>query len=221
MTKTMSSTLSFTLFSPLPSAARLTSLSSAVLLIGAGLTACTDSDEDSAEEAMESTAQAEEAPLTAEDTWTHATDAEMTGVFGEITNSGEEDVEIVSARSAEAETVELHEVVVDDDGVEQMRQIEGGFPVPAGGSLQLEPGDDHLMLMGLDQQLHPGDSVEIILTLSDDTELSFEAMVKDEGGDDAPYDEEDSAGDNSAEDSNTEDNSDSHGNGDDHDDQDH
>lgn len=221
MTKTMSSTLSFTLFSPLPSAARLTSLSSAVLLIGAGLTACTDSDEDSAEEAMESTAQAEEAPLTAEDTWTRATDAEMTGVFGEITNSGEEDVEIVSARSAEAETVELHEVVVDDDGVEQMRQIEGGFPVPAGGSLQLEPGDDHLMLMGLDQQLHPGDSVEIILTLSDDTELSFEAMVKDEGGDDAPYDEEDSAGDNSAEDSNTEDNSDSHGNGDDHDDQDH
>lgn len=221
MTKTMSSALPFALFSPLPSAARLTSLSSAVLLIGAGLTACTDSDEDSAEEAMESTAQAEEAPLIAEDTWTRATDAEMTGVFGEITNSGEEDVEIVSARSAEAETVELHEVVVDDDGVEQMRQIEGGFPVPAGGSLQLEPGDDHLMLMGLDQQLHPGDSVEIILTLSDDTELSFEAMVKDEGGDDAPYDEEDSAGDNSAEDSNTEDNSDSHGNGDDHDDQDH
>lgn len=169
---------------PTPALRTLAALSVAAL----GLTACTDTESDTGDGESPDTAAAS---LTVEDIWTRGTDTSMTGVFGEITNSSEEEVEILAAESPAAETVELHEVVEDEDGVEQMREIDGGFPLPAEGTLTLKPGDDHLMLMGLHEELHTGDSVEITLTLSDDSEFTFEAMVKDEGGDDAPYDEQD------------------------------
>ena len=59
---------------------------------------------------------------------------------------------------------------------------EGGFPIPAGGELLLEPGGDHIMLMCLTAPLLPGDEVELVLQFEGGTEHPMTANVKDFAG---------------------------------------
>lgn len=79
-----------------------------------------------------------------------------------ISNSGEEVDRLVSASSNVAETVELHTVEEGDGGVMAMRQVEA-IEVPAGGETTLEPGGFHVMLIGLTQDLTPGDTFNVTL----------------------------------------------------------
>ena len=50
------------------------------------------------------------------------------------------------------------------DGVMNMRKVEGGLVIPAGGSASLSPGGFHLMLMGLTAPLKEGQMVPLTLT---------------------------------------------------------
>lgn len=87
----------------------------------------------------------------------------MTGIFGEIMNHSDKDVTVVGfSSSINAKMNQLHEVV---DGV--MKEKEGGFVIPAGGTYTLEPGKDHMMLMGVDKPVAAGDTVSVTLELSD------------------------------------------------------
>jgi len=122
-----------------------------------------------------------------EDVWARATDSEMTSVFGTIENLTAEDLTVVAASSEVAGIMELHEIV-EEDGEQIMQEIEGGFTIPASGALELETGGDHLMLMDLQQELLPGEVFEISLEFEDGTQESIEAMVRDDGGQDEPYD---------------------------------
>lgn len=122
-----------------------------------------------------------------EDVWARATDAEMTSVFGTIENLTDEDLTIVAASSEVAGIMELHEIV-EEDGQQIMQEIDGGFTIPASGALELETGGDHLMLMDLQQELLPGEVLEISLEFEDGTQETIEAMVRDDGGQDEPYD---------------------------------
>ncbi len=121
--------------------------------------------------------------LTITDTWAKAADEGMTAAFGTVTNSADRDITITAARSDAASAVELHEVVDD-----VMRPVEGGFTVPAGGSLTLEPGGLHLMFMGIPQPIIAGDDVTVTLALSDGSELEFTAVAKDFAGANEDYD---------------------------------
>lgn len=122
-----------------------------------------------------------------ENVWARATDSEMTSAFGTIENLTDEDLTITAASSEVAGMVELHEII-EEDGEQIMQQIEGGFTIPASGSLELETGGNHLMLMGLQQELLPGEVLEISLEFDDGTQESIEAMVRNDGGQDEPYD---------------------------------
>ncbi|MCB0914253.1 MAG: copper chaperone PCu(A)C [Actinobacteria bacterium] len=108
--------------------------------------------------------------MTLTDAWVKAADSGMTGEFGVLTNSGDEEVTIVGGSSPAAGVVELHEVA---DG--QMKAIDGGFVVPAGGTLTLEPGGYHVMLMQLTGPIAPGD--EVTTTLECSTGGSFEVVA--------------------------------------------
>jgi copper(I)-binding protein len=88
--------------------------------------------------------------------------AKAGAAFMEIVNGGTEDDRLVAASTDVAMKVELHTHVMDG-GVMQMREVEGGFVIPAGGSHMLERGADHVMMMGLKQALEHGK--EITLTL--------------------------------------------------------
>ncbi|WP_255505521.1 copper chaperone PCu(A)C [Alkalisalibacterium limincola] len=46
--------------------------------------------------------------------------------------------------------MEIHEMVSAGDGTMQMREVEGGLPLPGGISVDLRPGGLHLMFFGPD-----------------------------------------------------------------------
>jgi periplasmic copper chaperone A len=93
-----------------------------------------------------------------------------------LKNNGSEDT-LISAESDVAATIELHTVNMVD-GVMQMREVEGGIPLPAGGETELKPGGFHVMLIGLQHDLAEGDVVELTLKTASGTTLKVAAEVR-------------------------------------------
>ncbi|MBB99332.1 MAG: hypothetical protein CML67_07325 [Rhodobacteraceae bacterium] len=102
--------------------------------------------------------------LTLSGAWTRATPprAIAGGGFITIVNTGEED-RLVSAQAGVSDKTELHEMTVVD-GVMKMREMAGGIPVPAKGTLELKPGSYHVMFLGLTAPLVEGATVPVTLT---------------------------------------------------------
>jgi len=50
--------------------------------------------------------------------------------------------------------------------------------VPAGGDLSFAPGGYHVMLMGLKQELKPGDSFPLMLTFEKAGQLTVQVVVQ-------------------------------------------
>lgn len=159
-----------------------------VLSACASPTPDTSAEEDTAQ-AAQNTSQAELVTVT--DPWIKAVDAYdgMTAAFGVLTNGGGEEAVIVAAHAEEvADMVELHEVVAGDDGNTVMQEKDGGFAVPPGSEHELSPGADHIMFMGLTQDLGPGAEVTVTLEFDDGSTHEFTAPVKDFEGANENYD---------------------------------
>ncbi|MEO2132071.1 MAG: copper chaperone PCu(A)C [Microbacterium sp.] len=134
------------------------------------------------------TAAATEADsVTITDAWVKAADSGMSAAFGELENSGDTDATIVSVSSDASSMMELHEVVDDGSGSMVMQEKDGGFIVPAGGRLTLEPGGYHFMLMDLTAPLVAGDEATFTVTFDDGSTMKFVAPVKDFTGADENY----------------------------------
>ncbi|MEY3974434.1 MAG: hypothetical protein RIS59_795 [Pseudomonadota bacterium] len=101
-------------------------------------------------------------PIEIRDAYAHATStAQAVGAgFLTIANSGAAD-RLVSVSCTCSQSAELHSMTMDG-GVMKMRKLEG-IDVPAKGSLVLEPGGMHLMLIGLKAPLAEGQSVPLEL----------------------------------------------------------
>jgi copper(I)-binding protein len=63
-----------------------------------------------------------------------------------VVNTGPSGDRLVRVETAAARAAETHETV-EENGVMRMRARPGGFEVPAGGSLELQPGGKHIMLV--------------------------------------------------------------------------
>ncbi len=151
----------------------------AVVLSLGLLTAC--ASDDTATDAANS-APAGACALTIADPWVKAQDQDMTGAFGVLSNPGDADVTITSASSPSAGMMEIHEVV-DKDGAMVMQPKEGGLVVPAGGTAELKPGSDHLMMMKLPAPIEAGDEVEITVVCDAGGSLTWTSVAKPfEGG---------------------------------------
>ncbi|WP_062519393.1 copper chaperone PCu(A)C [Demequina silvatica] len=129
-------------------------------------------------------AASEDAALTVTDPWVKTAVPEdmMSAAFGTLTNTTDEDITVVAATSDAFPTLELHEVV---DG--SMQAIDGGFAIPAGESLTLEPGGLHLMIMELPEAIEAGDEVDFTLELSSGETVDFTATAKDFDGGNEEY----------------------------------
>jgi copper(I)-binding protein len=102
-----------------------------------------------------------------------------------IHNNGTPDA-LVGASSPAATTVEVHETVVTgspaagasgDGGMMGMQPVER-LEIPAGGSVELKPGSYHIMLIGLEQDLNAGATIEVTLTFEKAGELTLSVPVK-------------------------------------------
>ena len=127
--------------------------------------------------------------ITVTDAWVRQpADGQTASVaYGTITNNGDSDITLVGGSVALGATVGIHETLTGDDGVMQMQEREDGFVIAAGGTLQLEPGGPHLMMLDTDPADFV-DSVDLTLIFDDGTEITVMAPVRsidgmDMGGD--------------------------------------
>ncbi|MFE3451647.1 copper chaperone PCu(A)C [Nonomuraea sp. NPDC059194] len=121
------------------------------------------------------------APLTITDPWIKTTKKGMTAAFGTLVNTSGKPVTVVAGSSPLSPKVELHEVV-ESKGKMVMQPKKGGFVIPANGSHELKPGGDHIMLMGVTEEVKPGAEVSFTLDLEGGGTFVFTAMGKDFAG---------------------------------------
>lgn len=101
-----------------------------------------------------------------------------TGIFGIFTNNTDEDIQITSFKATiegndkQPTRFELHEVV---DG--KMQEKKDGYTVPAGGTHELKPGHDHMMIMDYDDPILPGvNTVDLEISLSNGDTLTIDEL---------------------------------------------
>jgi copper(I)-binding protein len=87
-----------------------------------------------------------------------------TGAFMDLTSAT--DMVLVGVASPAAKNVELHTMEMSADGMMKMRPLER-LPLPAGKTVQLAPGGNHIMLTDLHQPLKGGERIPLTLTLED------------------------------------------------------
>ena len=95
--------------------------------------------------------------------------------FMNLTNQGAQGA-IVNAKSTVAKIVELH-THINDSGVMRMRKIEQ-IDLPTDKVIKLQPGGLHIMLLGLNRDLKPGDRVDVTLGFDDGSEKVLQVPVQ-------------------------------------------
>ncbi len=96
-----------------------------------------------------------------------------------IENTGAEDDRVIAAYSDVSETVELHDMTMED-GVMKMFHVEDGYELPAGGSVELMPGGKHVMFIGLYEKLEVGQVVTVELEFEKSGKVTVEAEIREE-----------------------------------------
>jgi copper(I)-binding protein len=114
--------------------------------------------------------------------WARATPPGATtgAVYITLDNRGSTPDRLVTITSPAAGSAMLHETV-EQDGVSQMRMIEGD--VPAGSTLEMKPGGVHIMLMDLTAPLKQGETVSLTLDFEAADDVAVEAEIAPIGAD--------------------------------------
>jgi periplasmic copper chaperone A len=121
-------------------------------------------------------------PLQARKAWIQAVpgDVSDTAAFMTLTNSGKTALQVVGASTPVAAMAHPMITKTKGEGSHAMMGMEDApaLDVPAGGTLVLAPGGDHLMLMGLKRELKPGESVLLTLKVQPgDQDIEVRAVV--------------------------------------------
>jgi copper(I)-binding protein len=137
-----------------------------ILLVGLFLSACISGEQDG---------------ITVEDIWGRPAPMSATNAafYMVIKNQGQEQDALVEASIDICDATELHMSSIDDEGVMSMHQVQQ-VDVPAGENTDLEPGGLHIMCIGRQADLNPGDSVPISLSFTRAGEIIVEAHIKEQ-----------------------------------------
>ncbi|MEM7290803.1 MAG: copper chaperone PCu(A)C [Pseudomonadota bacterium] len=98
-----------------------------------------------------------------------------------IRNDGDSDDRLVGGSVNFAGMVDIHEMKVND-GVMTMRPLEGGLVIPAGKSVVLKPGAEHLMFMQLKEPMTKGEMRNVTLVFERAGKVEIMFPVGDLGG---------------------------------------
>jgi copper(I)-binding protein len=99
---------------------------------------------------------------------------QMTGCYLTLTAATAD--RLVSAASPEANLVQIHESRIES-GMMMMQELRDGLPLPAGETVALAPGGNHLMLLGVKEPLVAGDTVTLTLTFETSPPVEVTATV--------------------------------------------
>lgn len=127
---------------------------------------------------MEGTAQSGSGHGTMDQTTEHGAMSTGTTTAGYmvIKNSGSEADYLVAAAADIAETIELHNVLMEDN-VMRMRPVEK-IEVPAGGEVELRPGGFHVMFIDVTRDVKEGESIPVTLTFERAGTVEVNAVVR-------------------------------------------
>jgi copper(I)-binding protein len=93
--------------------------------------------------------------------WARATPkgASVGGGYLTVTNTGTTPDRLLGGSSDASKKFELHEMKMDK-GVMKMRPLPDGVEIKPGQTVELKPGGEHIMLVGLNRQLMKGDQIK-------------------------------------------------------------
>jgi len=99
----------------------------------------------------------------------------VSGAFMTLVNNSATAFALTSVSFRDASTVEIHETSMKE-GMMRMRKV-SHIDIPANGAAELKPGSYHIMLMGLEKEMKAGTTETLILTFSDDSQITIDAQV--------------------------------------------
>jgi periplasmic copper chaperone A len=110
--------------------------------------------------------------------WARATPkgASVGGGYMTINNKGTETDRLLGGTSPVAAKLEVHQMSMSN-GVMTMRPVPGGLEIKPGQTVVLDPDSFHVMIMGLKQQLTPGEHVKATLDFAKAGNVEVEYVV--------------------------------------------
>lgn len=120
-------------------------------------------------------------PISVRNAWVRTilpTQSVTAGYLTLVNGSGRDD-RLLSVETPAFETVELHEMRIDDRGVMRMRKT-GPLDIAAGDSLVMKRGGYHLMLIGPEYAIAAGNDIPLTLVFEKAGKLTVAARVRDD-----------------------------------------
>lgn len=116
--------------------------------------------------------------LMVSDAWVRAAPQGQPVLAGylQLQNVGSEPLRVTALSSAQFEAVELHQTLIEQ-GVARMLKLPE-LVIDAHGSVALQPGGMHLMLIRPTESLGPGDCVEVTFQYLDGTEQAVRLEIR-------------------------------------------
>ena len=111
--------------------------------------------------------------------------AKSGGGFMTLSNAGTTPDRLIGARTDSAARSEIHQMTMDGDMM-KMNEVEGGLEIPPGGTVTLEPGGFHIMMMGLKQPLRPNSCLDLTLSFERAGDLEVQLSIGAPNADAAP-----------------------------------
>jgi copper(I)-binding protein len=147
-------------------------LGAAVAVVAVALAGCSGPTGSVAAPSASATGSA----ITVRDAWVRpAAAGAESAAYLTIASSGSAD-RLTAVECTIATSAMLHQTTTDPSGMTGMSLIED-LPIPAGGTVKLEPGGTHIMLTGLRQALVTGTTVELRLVFDGAGTLTIPATV--------------------------------------------
>lgn len=101
---------------------------------------------------------------------------EMSAGYLSIANAGDTDARLLAVSTDAAAMVQVHESAMSN-GMMSMRHVET-LLIPAGETVQFQPGGLHLMIMGADQEAFSGESIDLELQFESGLVLDITLPIK-------------------------------------------
>tara|TARA_Y100000588_G_C14085392_1_gene852012 strand:+ start:311 stop:754 length:444 start_codon:yes stop_codon:yes gene_type:complete len=117
------------------------------------------------------------AKIIVKDEWARVTPSGSGSVYMTIENNGDQDDNLTSAISDEAEMTMIHQTVREEN-IAKMIHVMGGIDLPKGKRIKLEPGGYHLMLMGIEKNLTLNDRIRITLSFKNNENIEISPIIK-------------------------------------------
>lgn len=111
--------------------------------------------------------------------WARATPkgASVGGAYMTITNTGSVADRLVGGSSDVSGRFEIHEMSMDN-GVMKMRPLDKGLTIKPGQTIELKPGGNHVMFVGLNRTLEEGQHVKATLEFEKSGKVAVDFTVE-------------------------------------------